>query len=167
VEKPILVTGAAGRVGAVGRTITEILLKQSRPVRAMVRREDGRAQALREMGAEVIAGDLIDLNSIHKGNQWMRHDVPRHVGCRFLSVNIPNHATAVVTADELIASLSRESGVPMEKNKQPSSLAPLRASALPSSTPFSITATMSLQRRARSPKPATRHHRTLHWWMAT
>jgi hypothetical protein len=25
---PILVTGAAGRVGAVGRTVTELLLKQ-------------------------------------------------------------------------------------------------------------------------------------------
>ena len=30
---PILVTGAAGRVGAVGRTVTELLLKQAKPVR--------------------------------------------------------------------------------------------------------------------------------------
>ena len=28
--EPILVTGAAGRVGAVGRTVTELLLKQLR-----------------------------------------------------------------------------------------------------------------------------------------
>ena len=34
---PILVTGAAGRVGAVGRTVTELLLKQGKAVRAMVR----------------------------------------------------------------------------------------------------------------------------------
>ena len=27
---PILVTGAAGRVGAVGRTVTELLLKQGK-----------------------------------------------------------------------------------------------------------------------------------------
>jgi hypothetical protein len=27
-EDPILVTGAAGRVGAIGRTVTELLLKQ-------------------------------------------------------------------------------------------------------------------------------------------
>src|SRR6185295_14419528 len=64
--KPILVTGAAGRVGAVGRTVTELLLKQGKAVRAMVRTEDERAQALRDMGAEVVAGDLLDLDSMHK-----------------------------------------------------------------------------------------------------
>src|SRR5499433_1546511 len=63
---PILVTGAAGRVGAVGRTVTELLLKQGKAVRAMVRNEDERAQALRDMGAEVVAGDLLDLDAMHK-----------------------------------------------------------------------------------------------------
>jgi uncharacterized protein YbjT (DUF2867 family) len=63
---PILVTGAAGRVGAVGRTVTELLLKQGKAVRAMVRIEDERAQALRDMGAEVVVGDLLDLNSMHR-----------------------------------------------------------------------------------------------------
>jgi putative NAD(P)-binding protein len=62
---PILVTGAAGRVGAVGRTVTELLLKQGKAVRAMVRKEDERAQALRDMGAEVVVGDLLDLDSMH------------------------------------------------------------------------------------------------------
>ena len=42
---PILVTGAAGRVGALGRRVTELLLKQGKAVRAMVRNEDERAQA--------------------------------------------------------------------------------------------------------------------------
>src|SRR5499426_2110443 len=63
---PILVTGAAGRVGAVGRTVTELLLKQGKAVRAMVRNEDERAQALRDMGAEVVIGDLLDLDSMHR-----------------------------------------------------------------------------------------------------
>jgi uncharacterized protein YbjT (DUF2867 family) len=63
---PILVTGAAGRVGAIGRTVTELLLKQGKVVRAMVRNEDDRAQALRDMGAEVVVGDLLDLGSMHK-----------------------------------------------------------------------------------------------------
>jgi uncharacterized protein YbjT (DUF2867 family) len=62
----ILVTGAGGRVGGVGRTVTELLLKQRRAVRAMVRTEDQRAQALRDMGAEVVIGDLLDLESMHK-----------------------------------------------------------------------------------------------------
>jgi uncharacterized protein YbjT (DUF2867 family) len=64
--KPILVTGAAGRVGAVGRTVTELLLNQGKPVRAMVRIEDQRAQALRDLGAEVVIGDLLDLESMHR-----------------------------------------------------------------------------------------------------
>jgi uncharacterized protein YbjT (DUF2867 family) len=63
---PILVTGAAGRVGAVGRTVTELLLKQGKAVRAMVRSEDKRAQALRDMGAEVVVGNLLDLDSMHR-----------------------------------------------------------------------------------------------------
>src|SRR5580700_5139711 len=62
----ILVTGAAGRVGGVGRTITELLLKQGQAVRAMVRNEDERAQALRDMGAEVVVGNLLDLDSMHR-----------------------------------------------------------------------------------------------------
>jgi uncharacterized protein YbjT (DUF2867 family) len=63
---PILVTGAAGRVGAVGRTVTELLLKQGRSVRAMVRTEDERAQALRGLGAEIVVGNLLDLDSMHR-----------------------------------------------------------------------------------------------------
>src|ERR1700737_5352274 len=63
---PILVTGAAGRVGAVGRTGPELLLKQGKAGRAMVRNEDERAQALRDMGAEIVVGDLLDLDSMHK-----------------------------------------------------------------------------------------------------
>src|SRR5690349_24345439 len=63
---PILVTGAAGRTGAVGRTVTELLLKQGKAVRAMVRSEDQRSEALRDVGAEVVVGDLLDLESMHR-----------------------------------------------------------------------------------------------------
>jgi uncharacterized protein YbjT (DUF2867 family) len=62
----ILVTGAAGRIGGVGRTITELLLKHGQTVRAMVRTEDERAQALRNIGAEVVVGNLLDLDSMHR-----------------------------------------------------------------------------------------------------
>ncbi|MEU9451837.1 NAD(P)H-binding protein [Streptomyces sp. NPDC048277] len=57
-ERPILVTGAAGRVGAVGRTVVEGLRRRGLQVRALVRRDDDRAQALRATGAEVVVGDL-------------------------------------------------------------------------------------------------------------
>jgi uncharacterized protein YbjT (DUF2867 family) len=57
---PILVTGAAGQLGAVGRTVTGFLLDRGLPVRAMVRSEDERAEALRTAGAEVVVGDLLE-----------------------------------------------------------------------------------------------------------
>src|SRR5260370_35498189 len=56
----ILVTGAAGQLGAVGRTVCGLLLERGLPVRAMVRREDDRAAALRAGGAEVVVGDLLE-----------------------------------------------------------------------------------------------------------
>src|SRR5215203_3958321 len=65
-SKSILVTGAAGRVGGIGRAIVEMLLQQGKAVRAMVRNEDERAQGLRDMGADVVLGDLLDLDSMHK-----------------------------------------------------------------------------------------------------
>jgi len=63
---PILVTGAAGAVGAIGRNLTAMLLAKGHKVRAMVRREDERADALRRLGAEVVQGDLTDLASMHR-----------------------------------------------------------------------------------------------------
>src|SRR5688572_26146563 len=63
---PILVTGAAGRVGGIGRTAADLLLKRGKAVRAMVRTEDERSRALRDMGAEVVVGDLLDLDSMHR-----------------------------------------------------------------------------------------------------
>src|SRR5690242_15938461 len=65
-ENPILVTGAAGAVGGIGRTLTEFLLARGHKVRALVRREDARAEALRKLGAEVLQGDLTDLASMHR-----------------------------------------------------------------------------------------------------
>ena len=65
-DSPILVTGAAGDVGAIGRNLTALLLAKGHKVRALVRREDERAQALRGIGAEVVQGDLTDLTSMHR-----------------------------------------------------------------------------------------------------
>jgi NAD(P)H dehydrogenase (quinone) len=63
---PILVTGAAGQLGAVGRTVTGLLLDRGLPVRAMVRREDDRSAALRAAGAEVVVGDLLEPADVYR-----------------------------------------------------------------------------------------------------
>jgi len=62
---PILVTGAAGgRQGSTGRVITSLLLEQGIPVRALVHKLDSRSHALRQQGAEVVEGDLLDPASV-------------------------------------------------------------------------------------------------------
>ena len=62
----ILVTGAAGQLGAVGRTVTGLLLERGLPVCALVRREDDRAAALRAAGAEVVVGDLLEPADVYR-----------------------------------------------------------------------------------------------------
>lgn len=57
-SNPILITGAAGSNGAVGRTVVKLLRDKKVPVRALVHRLDERSQALSEMGAEVVVADL-------------------------------------------------------------------------------------------------------------
>ena len=62
---PILVTGAAGgRQGSTGRVITSLLLEQGLQVRALVHKLDSRSHALRQQGAEVVEGDLLDPASV-------------------------------------------------------------------------------------------------------
>ena len=71
-ESPILVTGAAGDLGAIGRNLTAMLIAKGHRVRALVRREDERAESLRKLGAEVVQGDLTDLGSMHRAIEGCR-----------------------------------------------------------------------------------------------
>jgi uncharacterized protein YbjT (DUF2867 family) len=89
---PILVTGAAGRVGGVGGAVVEGLLRRGLPVRALVRRDDERADNLRASGAEVVVADLT-----------RAADVLRALaGCRRvyfgMSVSVPYLEATVATA---------------------------------------------------------------------
>jgi uncharacterized protein YbjT (DUF2867 family) len=59
-----LITGAAGKSGGVSRSVVEMLLDKGEPVRAMVHREDARAQRLRDLGAQVVVGDLTDPRNV-------------------------------------------------------------------------------------------------------
>ena len=96
---PILVTGAAGRIGGVGGTVVELLLRRDLPVRALVRRDDERADALRASGAEVVVGDLTRTEDVARAL----------VGCRrmYFGMSVsPAYLEASVTA----AAVAREHG---------------------------------------------------------
>ncbi|MGI4840992.1 MAG: NmrA family NAD(P)-binding protein [Janthinobacterium lividum] len=62
----------AGSTGNTGRKTVEILTSKGLPVRALVHKEDERAAALREMGAEVVLSDLLDLNSVRSALEGIR-----------------------------------------------------------------------------------------------
>jgi uncharacterized protein YbjT (DUF2867 family) len=53
-----LITGAGGGIGSVSRGVVDLLLDGGQQVRAMVHHDDDRADGLRELGAEVVVGDL-------------------------------------------------------------------------------------------------------------
>jgi NAD(P)H dehydrogenase (quinone) len=61
IKPRIIVTGATGKTGSV--VVTE-LLKAGYPVRAMVRREDGRSALLKALGAEIAVADMSDVERI-------------------------------------------------------------------------------------------------------
>ena len=96
----ILVTGAAGKVGAVGRTVSSLLLDRGLPVRAMVRREDDRAAALRAAGAEVVVGDLLEPADVYRVVN----------GCRRVYFGMSVSAT-YLEATVTMATVAREVGV--------------------------------------------------------
>src|SRR6201985_4034962 len=59
----LLVTGAAGRTGGYA---AKLLLERGHRVRALVHRFDDRAANLRDSGAEVIVGDLQDIDTVRE-----------------------------------------------------------------------------------------------------
>src|SRR5437867_993401 len=63
-RNPVLVTGAGGRVGSLGPTMIRMLLDKGQAVRAFVRHDDERAQSLRDLGAQVFVGDLLNVADV-------------------------------------------------------------------------------------------------------
>ncbi|MGW5188105.1 NAD(P)H-binding protein [Kribbella sp. NPDC004138] len=53
-----LLTGVGGGVSNIGRLVANLLCDSGESVRAMVHRDDGRADALRDRGVDIVVGDL-------------------------------------------------------------------------------------------------------------
>src|SRR5256885_16737426 len=97
----VLVTGAAGgQQGATGRQFAELLLGQGIAVRAFVRVLDERAERLRELGADVVSGDLRDIASV----QAAMSDVDRV----FFTYPVLD---GLLDATSAVAAAAREAGV--------------------------------------------------------
>src|SRR5207237_6244987 len=97
-NNPVVVTGAAGRLGGVGRTVVELLRQRDLPVRALVHTDDDRAAALRALGAEVVVGDLTQPADVAQALD----------GCRrmFFSMSVsPSYLEAAVTVASVACAL--------------------------------------------------------------
>ncbi|GAB4055504.1 NmrA family NAD(P)-binding protein [Catellatospora paridis] len=91
----VLIAGAGG----VGSTVLEKLRARDVPVRAMVRRDDDRAAALRALGADVVLGDLTRPETVAAALDG--------VGAMYFAMPVsPDHLLAAT----VVASVAREYG---------------------------------------------------------
>ena len=106
--RQILITGATGKTGATAATA---LLDQGHHVRAFVHRFDGRAERLARAGAEVVTGDMLDLDAVSraaKGTDAAYFAYPPAAGlveaaATFLQAAEENSVAAIVNMSQLAA----------------------------------------------------------------
>jgi hypothetical protein len=117
IDAPILVTGAAGRLGVVGRDVVEILRRRNLPVRALVHREEERADALRAMGAEVVVGDLTRVGDVARALAGCRRMYfGMSVSAPYLEATVTSAAVARQRGDlEVFVNISQMVDVPLEQ----------------------------------------------------
>ena len=94
-----LVTGAGGGIGGVSRSVVELLIRDGARVRAMVHREDERAEALRTLGAQVVVGDLTEPNDVVSAM--------RGVTRMFFNMSV---SPSYLTATAIVCAAARENG---------------------------------------------------------
>lgn len=93
----ILVTGAAGNTG--GAVVNELLAK-GWPVRALVRREDARSEALARKGAEIAVADLLDAHQIAAAMRGVQR-----------AYFVPPYAPAMARSAAAFADATRSAGL--------------------------------------------------------
>jgi uncharacterized protein YbjT (DUF2867 family) len=107
-HEPILVTGAAGRIGAVGRTVVNLLLDRGLPVRALVRRDDDRAAVLRAAGADVVVGDLLEPADVARAMTGVRRVYfGMSVSAEYLEATVTAAAVAREVGVDVLVNMSQ------------------------------------------------------------
>ncbi|GGN05116.1 NmrA family NAD(P)-binding protein [Streptomyces fuscichromogenes] len=107
-QRNLLVVGATGRTG--GYT-TGLLLERGHRVRALVRGLDGRAERLAALGADVVEGDVLDLDSlaeVTKGIDALYFTYPIRPGLMDATANVgqaaeENGVQAIVNMSQISA----------------------------------------------------------------
>ncbi|MGR3866998.1 NmrA family NAD(P)-binding protein [Streptomyces graminifolii] len=110
----LLVIGATGKTG--GHT-AELLLERGHNVRALVRTKDDRSEKLARLGAEIVVGDVLDLNSIAqatRGIDALYFTYPIRPGLIDATVNVAqaaheNGVGAIVNMSQISARRETES----------------------------------------------------------
>jgi uncharacterized protein YbjT (DUF2867 family) len=113
--KTVLVTAAAGDTG---RPTAKLLLEKGVGVKALVRKDDGRAARLREAGAEVVFGDMLSLRDI----RLAMASVDRAYFCYPLAEGLVEAAVMFAQAAkeqnvELIVNMSHKQSRPFARSK--------------------------------------------------
>jgi len=108
-RQPILVTGAAGQIGGIGGLVVSILRERQVAVRAFVRRDDDRADALRRAGAEIFVGDLTRTEDIARALEGCRRVYfGMSVSSSYLNAAVAMGAAALAKADvEVLVNMSQ------------------------------------------------------------
>lgn len=107
-ERNLLVIGSTGKTG---RHTTELLLQRGHHVRALVRGIDERAERLAGLGADVVQGDVLDLDSLAratKGIDALYFTYPIRSGLMDATANVAqaaeeNEVRAIVNMSQISA----------------------------------------------------------------
>jgi uncharacterized protein YbjT (DUF2867 family) len=102
----ILVTGAAGgQQGSTGRVVATLLLAQGIPVRAFVHRLDARSDELRQLGAEIVEGDLLKPATVQAAMKGVKR--------AYFTYPV---ADGLLEAATIFATLARDAGLDLVAN---------------------------------------------------
>jgi len=105
-------------VGSTGPIVVELLRKKNVPVRALVFRDDERAESLRKLGAEIVVGDMTNIDDAERVVKGVRSIYfAMSVASGFLEASITMTTAARKLGVEIFVNLSQAAMANYEKAK--------------------------------------------------